>query len=128
MKGGAHEGLSSRGSGGDDPDGGGHGAGLGGESGRPYDGAYSNGNTPSASLADTVTTNVRANLEGDKLCKGAVLTVATSPTGKVTLAGSVPNVTAKQQAIELAKGTPGVTEVDDQMRVIVSSPQGPSQD
>ena len=91
-------------------------------------GAYNNGNTPSASLADTVTTNVRANLENDRLCKGAVLTVATSPTGKVTLAGSVPNVTAKQQAIELAKGTPGVTEVDDQMRVSVSSPQGPSQD
>jgi hypothetical protein len=91
-------------------------------------GAYSNGNTPSAGLSDTVTTNVRAGLAGDRLLRGAVITVATSPAGKVTLVGTVPNVTAKQEANEIAKGTPGVTEVNDQMRLPVTSPQAPSQD
>ena len=90
-------------------------------------GAYSNGNTPSAGVADAVTNNVRAGLAEDKLLQGAVLTVATSPAGKVTLVGTVPNITAKQQANEIAKKTPGVTEVDDQMRLPVTSPQAPSQ-
>ena len=100
---------------------------LAADPGAKTQGAYSNGNTPSAGVADAVTNNVRAGLSDDKLLKGAVLTVATSPSGKVTLVGTVPNVTAKQQANEIAKKTPGVTEVDDQMRLPVSSPQAPSQ-
>jgi BON domain len=90
-------------------------------------GAYSNGNTPSAGITDTITTNVRSGLEGDRLLKGAIITVATSEIGKVTLVGSVPNVTAKRQAVEIAKVTPGVSEVDDQLRLFVTSPEAPSQ-
>ena len=74
-----------------------------------------------------MTTNVRAGLAGDKLLKGAVLTVATSPTGKVTLVGMVPNVTAKQEANGDRQGDARRPEVDDQMRLPVTSPQGPSQ-
>jgi osmotically-inducible protein OsmY len=89
-------------------------------------GAYSNGNTPSAGVTDSVTTNVRSSLEGDRLLKGAVITVATAENGVVTLVGSVPNVTAKQEAVQLAKETPGVVTVDDQLRLYVSSPEAPS--
>jgi osmotically-inducible protein OsmY len=96
------------------------------EPGARTTGAYTNGNTPSAGLTDTVTTNVRAVLEGDKLLKGAVITVATSEKGVVTLVGSVPNVTAKREAVESARGTPGVVEVQDMLRFDVSSPNAPA--
>jgi osmotically-inducible protein OsmY len=89
-------------------------------------GAYSNGDTPSAGVTDTVTTNVRSALAGDKLLKGAVITVATSQNGVVTLVGSVPNVTAKSEAKELARGTPGVLEVNDMLRLDISSPNAPA--
>ena len=89
-------------------------------------GAYSRGNTPSAGLSDTVTTNVRAALQGDRLLRGAVITVATSENGVVTLVGSVPSVTAKRQAVELATGTPGVLSVIDQLRLDISSPAAPA--
>ncbi|HEY6477566.1 MAG TPA: BON domain-containing protein [Polyangia bacterium] len=90
-------------------------------------GAYSNGNTPSAGITDTITTNVRSSLAGDRLLKGAVITVATSETGKVTLVGLVPNVTAKRQAVDIAKVIPGVSVVDDQLRLYISSPDAPAQ-
>jgi osmotically-inducible protein OsmY len=89
-------------------------------------GAYSNGDTPSAGGSDTVTTNVRAALQGDKLLRGSVITVATAENGAVTLVGSVPSVTAKREAIELAQGTPGVLSVNDQLRLDISSPQAPA--
>jgi len=89
-------------------------------------GTYSNGNTPSAGVSDSVTTNVRSALAGDKLLKGAVITVGTSPNGVVTLVGSVPSVTAKSEALEVARGTPGVLEVKDQLQLDVSSPEAPS--
>ncbi len=89
-------------------------------------GAYTNGNTPSAGLSDTVTTNVRAALEADRLVSGSVITVATSEKGVVTLVGSVPNVTAKREAVETARGTPGVLEVTDMLRFDASSPNAPA--
>lgn len=89
-------------------------------------GAYENGNWAGASPADTVTTNVRAQLAGDRLLKGAVITVATSPNGVVTLVGDVPSVTAKTEAVALARATPGVAEVRDQLRLEISSPDAPS--
>ena len=89
-------------------------------------GAYSNGNTPSAGVADTVTTNVRAGLEGDRLLRGSVITVATSDTGVVTLVGSVPNVTAQREAGAIAEGTPGVVQVTNMLRLDISSPQAPA--
>lgn len=89
-------------------------------------GAYSNGSTPSASVPDTVTTNVRAALEGDRLLRGSTITVATSDQGAVTLVGSVPSVTAKSEAEELARGTPGVVSVNNMLRLDISSPQAPA--
>jgi hypothetical protein len=90
-------------------------------------GAYSNGNTPSAGLSDTVTTNVRTALEGDRLMRGSIVTVNTSEDGVVTLVGSVPNVTARSQAGELARATPGVVSVNNMLRLLGNSPQAPSQ-
>ena len=89
-------------------------------------GAYTNGNTPSAGVSDTVTTNVRAALEGDRLLRGSTITVATSEQGVVTLVGSVPNVTAKREAAEAARGTPGVVEVNDMLRLLITSPNAPA--
>jgi len=89
-------------------------------------GSYSNGNTPSAGVADTVTTNVRAGLEGDRLLRGSVITVATSDNGVVTLVGSVPSVTAQREAGAIAEGTPGVVQVTNMLRLDISSPQAPA--
>jgi hypothetical protein len=89
-------------------------------------GAYSNGNTPGAGISDTVTTNVRAALEGDRLLRGSTITVATSERGVVTLVGSIPNVTAGQEAEQLAHGTPGVVQVTNMLRLEISSPQAPA--
>jgi osmotically-inducible protein OsmY len=89
-------------------------------------GAYDDGTRAGASPSDTVTTNVREQLAGDRLLKGAVITVATSPSGVVTLVGDVPSVTAKSEAVALARGTPGVVEVRDQLRLDISSPNAPS--
>lgn len=89
-------------------------------------GSYSYGNAPSAGFADTVTTNVRAGLEGDRLLRGSVITVATSDNGVVTLVGSVPNVTAQREAGAIAEGTPGVVQVTNMLRLDISSPQAPA--
>jgi osmotically-inducible protein OsmY len=89
-------------------------------------GAYTNGSMPGPSPADTVTTNVRGQLAGDRLLKGAMITVATSPDGVVTLVGDVPSVTAKTEAVSLARATPGVAEVKDHLRLDISSPEAPA--
>jgi len=96
------------------------------EPGARTTGAYSNGNTPSASISDTVTTTVRSALEGDRLLRGSIITVNTSENGVVTLVGSVPNVTARGQAGELARATPGVVSVNNMLRLLSSSPQAPA--
>jgi osmotically-inducible protein OsmY len=96
------------------------------EPGAKTTGAYSNGDTPSAGVADTVTTNVRAGLEGDRVLKGSLITVNTNEQGVVTLVGSVPSVTAKREATEIAHGTPGVVQVNDMLRLLISSPNAPA--
>jgi osmotically-inducible protein OsmY len=99
---------------------------LAAEPGAKTQGAYSNGNTPSAGVSDTVTTNVRAALEGDRVLKGSIITVNTNEKGVVTLVGSVPSVTAKREAAEIARGTPGVVSVNDMLRLLVESPNAPA--
>src|SRR5215831_11216350 len=96
------------------------------EPGARTTGAYSNGNTPSASISDTVTTTVRSALEGDRLLRGSIITVNTSENGVVTLVGSVPNVTARGQAGELARATPRVVSDNNMLRLLSSSPQAPA--
>jgi len=98
------------------------------DSGARTKGAYSNGDTPGTAIADTVTTNVRAQLESDRLLRGSTITVNTSEQGVVTLVGSIPNVTASQRAAEIARETPGVVSVTNMLRLLVTSPQAPSQD
>jgi osmotically-inducible protein OsmY len=46
--------------------------------------------------------------------------------GVVTLAGSVPSELARSEAVDLARATPGVSYVDDELRVLISSPDAPA--
>jgi hyperosmotically inducible protein len=73
-----------------------------------------------------ITADIKARMEQNVLLRRAQLTIATT-NGVVTLSGMVPSQTAKEQAVEAAKATPGVVRVDDMLRLDVSSPQAPSQ-
>lgn len=104
-------------------------AGAGGIGGNP--GAFTtdgnnSGDSPGATQADLVTTSVRAGLAGERLLRGSVITVATSEAGVVTLVGSVPNNFARNAANDVARGTPGVTVVNNQLRLLISSPSAPA--
>ena len=96
------------------------------EPGAKTSAVYANGATPGPTGSDTVTANVRARLASDTLLKGAVITVATSRTGVVTLVGDVPSAIAKSEAVALARATPGAADVDDELRLNVSSPSAPA--
>jgi osmotically-inducible protein OsmY len=49
----------------------------------------------------------------------------TSNDGVVTLAGAVPSNVAREQAVTVARSTPGVTQVEDLLRLPASSPEAP---
>ncbi|HVV50737.1 MAG TPA: BON domain-containing protein [Polyangia bacterium] len=89
-------------------------------------GAYSTGSTPGTTAADAVTTNVRTVLGADRVLKGSTITVSTSQSGMVTLVGSVPDVTAKTEAVDAAHNVPGVAGVNDQLQILINSPSAPA--
>jgi len=70
---------------------------------------------------ETITASITARLEQLILLRNAQLTVSTKAR-VVTLVGMVPTDFAHQQALEVARRTPGVLVIDDQMRVPVWSP------
>src|SRR5579871_3785866 len=86
-------------------------------------GTYSSGDAPGTTRSDLVTSNVRAQLAGDRALKGANINVATSDEGVVTLTGSVPSITAQREAVEIASTTAGAAVVNNQLRLIYASPQ-----
>jgi osmotically-inducible protein OsmY len=64
----------------------------------------------------SVTTKVKANFSGESLLKDSAIDVDTSE-HTVTLKGTVESSAAKARAVELARGTDGVTRVVDQLVV-----------
>lgn len=63
-----------------------------------------------------ITTNVKTKLAADDTVKAYQVDVDTR-NGVVTLSGDVETTAAKEQAIQIARGTDGVRDVIDQMRV-----------
>ena len=72
-----------------------------------------------------ITAVIQAKLESIKLLRQAQVTIATT-NGVVTLVGTVPSDFARVQALDAVRGTPGVTRVDDHLRLDVSSPEAPT--
>lgn len=63
-----------------------------------------------------ITTNVKTKLAADDTVKAYQVDVDTR-NGVVTLSGNVETTAAKEQAIQIARGTDGVRDVIDQIRV-----------
>jgi osmotically-inducible protein OsmY len=59
------------------------------------------------------------------MLRNAQITIA-STNGVVTLVGMVSSQTAHEQAMQVARATPGVVRVDDMLRLDISSPQAPT--
>jgi hyperosmotically inducible periplasmic protein len=68
---------------------------------------------------------ITARLNNDVLLMHAPVKVH-SKYGVVTLAGTVPTDFARRQALELARTTPGVRLLDNQLQLDISSPQAPT--
>jgi osmotically-inducible protein OsmY len=68
-----------------------------------------------------ITTKVKAALLKDDVVKGLDVQVETFR-GSVQLSGFVDNVTQQQRAVSIARATPGVVEVVDNMQLKPPSP------
>ena len=72
----------------------------------------------------TITSQVKQRLDKDHSLRLADIAVETH-LGVVTLAGSVPSEIARLEAVAVARATPGVLRVDDQLRLVSTSPEAP---
>jgi hyperosmotically inducible protein len=73
--------------------------------------------TAAASAGDeTLTARIKSQLSSDTQIKGAPLDVS-AKNGVVLLQGTVTTKAAKQRALTLARGTDGVTQVVDRIRI-----------
>ena len=76
-------------------------------------------------LADAwLTTKVQAQYLADEDIKARYINVSTRA-GVVTLAGRVDNARAREQALNIARSTDGVTRVEDQLTVASAATAGP---
>jgi osmotically-inducible protein OsmY len=73
----------------------------------------------------SITADIKAKLDASKMLRHSEVTIVTEG-GVVTLVGVVPSDFARDQAIELAKSTPGVVRVDNMLRLNIASPEAPS--
>ena len=80
-----------------------------------------------ASTDAGITANVKTKLVADEVVKASQIDVTTT-NGIVTLTGNVDNENAKIRAIELAKGTKGVTSVIDMIAARTASGSGDAPD
>ena len=82
----------------------------------------------SCAMTDTgITTNVKSKFMADDLVKASQIEVTTH-NGVVTLTGNVDSADAKNKAIELARGTKGVTNVVDMISAREASGNGDAPD
>jgi hypothetical protein len=72
-----------------------------------------------------ITAAIKARIDANKLFRNAQLIVSTS-NGHVTLSGMVTNDFAHEEALRIARTTVGVVEIDDQIRMEISSPSAPT--
>ena len=72
--------------------------------------------TQAADADDAIGARVKSQLSSDKQVKGAAIDV-TAKSGVVLLQGTVPSAAAKKRALTVARGTDGVTQVVDRLRV-----------
>jgi osmotically-inducible protein OsmY len=72
--------------------------------------------TPAADTDDAIGARVKSQLSSDAQVKGAAIDV-TAKSGVVLLQGTVPSGAVKQRALTVARGTDGVTQVVDRLRV-----------
>jgi hyperosmotically inducible protein len=78
-----------------------------------------------AAIDDTsITTKIKSQYLANTDLRHANVAVATD-SGVVTLTGTVPSEDLRRLAVDLARHTGGVTQVDDQLRVIGSAPADP---
>lgn len=70
---------------------------------------------------DALVTDIKAKLYGDAVTKPANVDVAAKD-GVVTLSGDIPSADIGLEAMKVANSTPGVSRVDDQMKVNGSMP------
>jgi hyperosmotically inducible protein len=81
---------------------------------------------PAVAVSDeNITADIRARMLENVMLRSAQVTIA-STNGVVTLVGMVSSQTAKEQAVQTARATPGVVRVDDMLRLDISSPQAPT--
>jgi osmotically-inducible protein OsmY len=81
---------------------------------------------PQAAYTDaSITADIKAKLDASKMLRHSEVTIVTEG-GVVTLVGVVPSDFARDQALELAKSTPGVVRVDNMLRLNIASPEAPS--
>jgi hyperosmotically inducible protein len=74
---------------------------------------------------ENITADIRARMLENVMLRNAQITIA-STNGVVTLVGMVSSQTAHEQAMQVARATPGVVRVDDMLRLDISSPQAPT--
>jgi osmotically-inducible protein OsmY len=74
---------------------------------------------------EALTAQIKERLQRNRLFRQADIFVQTHA-AVVTLAGSVPSEIAHSEALDLARKTPGVLGVEDQLRVLISSPDAPA--
>ena len=72
-----------------------------------------------------ITAGIKARIDANKLFRNAQLIVSTS-NGHVVLSGMVTNDFSHEEALHIARTTVGVKEIDDQIRMEVSSPSAPT--
>jgi osmotically-inducible protein OsmY len=78
-----------------------------------------------ATLEDSaITTKVKTEILANTDLRRSDITVMTN-NGVVTLTGTVPSQELRRLAVDLARHTGGVTRVEDQMRVLGSTPSDP---
>lgn len=78
--------------------------------------AASPATAPTADTDDAVSARVKSQLSSDARAKGAAIDV-TAKNGVVLLQGTVPSSAARQRALTVARGTDGVTQVVDRLKV-----------
>ena len=78
-----------------------------------------------ATLEDSaITTKIKTEILANTDLRRSDISVATN-NGVVTLTGTVPSQEMRQLAVDLARHTGGVTHVQDQLRVLGSTPSDP---
>lgn len=90
----------------------------------PVAAATAPGESPGTRADNALAQLVRDRMVSDRTLRGSSIVVS-SQGGMVTVAGSVTSDFARTDALDIARATPGVAGVKDQLRIVVQSPEAP---